>query len=133
LKGEGSASGRAPPFPPGKSANPGGKPKDPAKTRSGKFKQLLADFEEARKKGVKLITPLEYLQMVLFDPHASKTQKMYAASAAAPYIHHKLPQRIPQEDPNDVFAKVREMMRQAAERSCAPPPPAVEVSTKDKK
>lgn len=125
MSGEGDKPNKPGLFQKGQSGNPGGKPKDPTKTRAGKFKQLLKDFEEARKRGVKLVTPLEYLQMVLFDPHASKSQKMFAASAAAPYIHSKLPQRVPQEDPNDVFAKVRELMREAAARSGAPPPAPV--------
>ena len=67
----------------GQSGNPKGKPK------GTKSRRTLAQAEAIAASG---LTPLEFMLEVLRHPKDYSTaQRMWAANAAAPYVHRKMP------------------------------------------
>ncbi len=68
-------------FQPGQSGNPNGRPKGSRNKASAKRE---AEVEASG------LTPLAYMLAVLRDEEASREERMWAAKAAAPYVHPRL-------------------------------------------
>lgn len=113
------------PFESGKQPK-GGRPKG-AKNKSTLFREQIEHFRAKAARGEKLISPLELFNMVLNDETMKLTMRLRAAESAAPYQHSKLPMRMPMEDPNDTFAKVRAALRQMGAVSNGVPTATVTV------
>lgn len=111
--------GAAPAFAPGKSGNPEGR-KPGTKNKSTILREQIEEYNERKKSGPRM-TPLDFFDMIIHDPSVSKSMRMRAAEAAAPYIHSKLPMRMPMDDPNDTFAKVRAALKAMAQSSNGQP------------
>lgn len=79
---------------------------DPRINRSGRPRgaqdklrtKMLARICEQSAEGKQLL-PLEYMLQVLNDPKSSKGDRQWAANAAAPYIHRRMPIGIEGGDP----------------------------------
>ena len=68
-------------FQPGQSGNPNGRPKG---SRNKATAKREAEIEASG------LTPLSFMLAVLRDETASREERMWAAKAAAPYVHPRL-------------------------------------------
>ena len=93
----------------GAALNPNGRPKGSRNKRSVEDDKLLEAV--TTKKGWK--TPLEIMLEIANDPASSKSMKLAASSAAAPYVHSKKAAELAQPamgSPAEYAAAVREQL-----------------------
>lgn len=76
-------------FLPGQPGGPG-RPKGSLDRKTILTKEMEQQLAERAEQGIP-ITPLEYFLKTLTDPMTTKRDKQWAASAAAPYLHRKMP------------------------------------------
>jgi hypothetical protein len=69
----------------------GGKREGSGRKKGSLTKKTQEIIAAAAGKG---ITPLEYMLEVLRDPTASESRRDWAAGAAAPYLHSRMPQAL---------------------------------------
>lgn len=76
-------------FKPGQPGGPG-RPKGSLSRKTILTREMEKELEKRAEEGIP-ITPLEYFLKTLTDPMTSKKDKQWAATAAAPYLHRKMP------------------------------------------